>query len=200
MARWPWRLLCALPALVLGAGVLTAGVLTAAAGDARNRSLERLLGGAYGQGDVAMVQSAFASALRAGVRERDALEFVEPCVSGQFTAPLIARVLSISAQLQLEQLPLASVLAKVEEGVSKRVDPERIVQAAERRALGLAKAKVLINALVLQGLQVEDRDELLLDVAAALEAGRSPEKAREILAEALKEGESSGSIRKKLFP
>jgi len=59
---------------------------------------------------------------------------------------------------------------------------------------------VIINALILQGFSVDDRDELLPDVAAALEAGRTPDQVQAILSEALREGEPSAGIRRKLFP
>lgn len=188
---------------VLGALItvaLVAAVATAS-GASRNRALEKVLAGTtYGAADASRVQSAFAAALQAGVKEREALEFVEVCVSGRFDAAQLARVLSIAAQLRLERFPVDGVLTKIEEGVSKRVAPDRIVQAAERRGLMLARAKGIINALVLQGLEIDNRDELLPDLAAALEAGRSPEEARAILSKALEAGEGSGSIRRKLFP
>jgi hypothetical protein len=109
-------------------------------------------------------------------------------------------MLSIAAQLALEKLPVDGFVAKVEEGVSKRVSADRVVQVAERRALMLNKAKLILNALVLQGFKIDDRDELLPDLAAAFEAGRKPEEAQAILLEALKSGERTGSIRRKLFP
>jgi hypothetical protein len=52
----------------------------------------------------------------------------------------------------------------------------------------------------LQGFAIDDRDELLPDLAAALEAGRTTEEAGKILSEALQSGERAGSIRRKLFP
>jgi hypothetical protein len=64
----------------------------------------------------------------------------------------------------------------------------------------LNQAKLILNSLVLQGFSVDDRDEVLPDLAAALEAGRKPEEAREILTEALRSGDRPGSIRRKLFP
>ena len=64
----------------------------------------------------------------------------------------------------------------------------------------LSKARLILNSLVLQGVAIEDRDELLPDLAAALEAGRTPEDARAILTEAFESGERPGGIRRKLFP
>ena len=150
--------------------------------------------------DGARMQRSFAAARQAGVEERDALSLVETCVEGEFDASQAQRMLSIAAQLALEKLPVDGFIAKVEEGVSKRIDADRVVQVAERRALALNKAKLILNSLVLQGFSADDRDELLPDLAAALEAGRTPDEARAILAEALQSGERIGSVRRKLFP
>jgi predicted DsbA family dithiol-disulfide isomerase len=88
----------------------------------------------------------------------------------------------------------------VEEGVSKHVEAALIVQAAERRGLMLNKARNLLNSLVLQGASLNDRDELIPDLAAAFEAGMSAEEARKIISEAVDAGDSAGQIRRKLFP
>jgi len=182
--------------------VLLAGLLVApAVGGTTNRALERVVAkGMFSADEGARMQRAFAAARQAGVEERDALSLVETCVEGEFDAPQALRMLSIAAQLALEKLPIDGFIAKVEEGVSKRVDAARVVQVAERRALMLNKARLMLNGLVLQGFKIDDRDELLPDLAAALEAGRSPDEARAILSEALESGEGLGSIRRKLFP
>ena len=182
--------------------VLLAGLLVApAVGGTTNRALERVVAkGMFSADEGARMQRAFAAARQAGVEERDALSLVETCVEGEFDASQALRMLSIAAQLALEKLPVDSFIAKVEEGVSKRVSADRVVQVAERRALMLNKAKLLLNSLVLQGFAIADRDELLPDLAAALEAGRSPDEARAILTGALESGENTGSIRRKLFP
>ena len=182
--------------------VLLAGLLVApAVGGTTNRALERVVAkGMFSADEGARMQRAFAAARQAGVEERDALSLVETCVEGEFDASQALRMLSIAAQLALEKLPVDSFIAKVEEGVSKRVSADRVVQVAERRALMLNKARLMLNGLVLQGFKIDDRDELLPDLAAALEAGRSLDEARAILSEALESGEGLGSIRRKLFP
>lgn len=191
-----------IPAVLVGIALaLGAFDGTAAAAARSNRALERVIAkGMFSADEGARLQRSFAAALQAGVEERDALNLVEACVSGEFDAPQAMRLLSIVAQLALEHLPIEGFIAKVEEGVSKRIPADRVVQAAERRSLMLNKARQILNALVLQGLAIDDRDELLSDLAAALEAGRTPDEAGEILSEALKAGERPGSIRRKLFP
>jgi hypothetical protein len=192
-----WRI----PAVLAGIALVLGVFAGPTAGETRNRALERVISkGMFSADEGVRLQRAFAAALQAGVGERDALALVEACVSGEFDTPQAMRMLSIVSQLALEHLPVDGFIAKVEEGVSKRVPPDRVVQAAERRSLMLNKAKLLLNSLVLQGLAIDDRDELLGDLAAALEAGRTPEEARSIISGALEAGESTGTIRRKLFP
>jgi len=193
---------CGLVFLALLGGVLFAGAFAGpVSGETRSRSLERVLAkGMFDAGESARLQRAFAAARQAGVDERDALALVGAGIEGEFDATQSLRVLSIATQLALEGLPIEGFLAKVEEGVSKRVDADLVVKVAEHRALALNQAKLILNALVLQGFSVADRDEVLPDLAAALEAGRKPEDARAILAEALQSGDRPGAIRRKLFP
>lgn len=185
----------------VGIALLAVSMAAPASGETTNRALERLVAkGMFSADEGTRMQRAFAAARQAGVGEREALSLVETCIEGEFEASQALRMLSIAAQLALEKLPVEGFISKVEEGVSKRVAADRVVQVAEHRALMLNKAKLLLNSLVLQGFSVDDRDELLPDLAAALEAGRKPDEARAILEEALQSGERTGSIRRKLFP
>lgn len=80
------------------------------------------------------------------------------------------------------------------------MEPGLIVQASEARALKLKQASNLLKQAVLDGISSRDREELLPDIAEALAAGMSQEKIREILLEAVKDRDSPGAIRRKLFP
>lgn len=192
---------CRVVSVLFAGALLGASLAGTAAGASRSRALERLLEkGMYSEADGRGIQRAFSAAEEADVDDRDALSLVEVCIDGEFEGSQIQRVLSIAAQLSMEGLPIEGYIAKIEEGVSKGVPADRVVQAAERRGLALNKAKLILNSMVLQGFSSDDRDELLPDLAEAIEAGRSPEDATTILSEALEEGESPGSIRRKLFP
>lgn len=186
------------------AGMLAALALAptpaAIAADARIRGLEKVVDGRFGADDEAQIGKAFRAALQAGMAERRALSLVETCVEGGFEAPELARVLTLAAQLELQHLPAESFVAKIEEGVSKRVPAERVLQAAERRALMLNRAQALLNAVVLEGFDLDDREELVPDIAEALEAGRPADEIRRVLAEAAGAGDGIGEIRRKLFP
>ncbi|MBI4914295.1 MAG: hypothetical protein HY825_00465 [Acidobacteria bacterium] len=189
-----------------GAVGLIAAALTfapapgALAADPRNRGLEKAIAGRFDADGEGQVARAFRAAVQAGMAERQALSLVEVGVEGGFDAVELARVLTLAAQLELQHLPPASFAAKLEEGVAKRVAPERVLQAAERRALMLSRANSLLNAVVLAGLDVRDRDELLPDVAAALESDRESGEIRGILVDSISAGEGIGEIRRKLFP
>jgi hypothetical protein len=146
------------------------------------------------------VDKAEEAAERAGVSRRDLRELSRLCERGDFSAAQTVRILSLAAQLALEELPVGSFAAKVGEGVSKGVEPVRIVQVAEKRALMLNRAKSILNGVLLDGAPVRDREELIPDVAEALEAGQSTDQIRRVLMRSFEEGDSIGEIRRKLFP
>lgn len=172
-----------------------------AEGDARSRSLERILEkGGIAAEERDRIQRAVEAAVRAGIPDRAAEDLVGECVGAKFATANIVRVLSLATQLALEHLPLESFTAKIEEGIAKRVGPDRIVQVAERRALLLNQAKLILDGILLDGTPVRDREELIPDVAAALEAGQSAEQIRQGLKESFEESDSIGEIRRKFFP
>jgi hypothetical protein len=189
------------------AAVLVAGAALCAASQAPaaprggNRDLEKLFqNAAFREPEAAQIARAFKVALDAGVEERDALALVESGAGGDFAADQVVRVLTVAAQLSLERLPMDLFVSKVREGVSKRVEPGRVLQAAELRALKLKQASNLLKQAVLDGISSRDGDEILPDIAEALASGVDQARIREILAEAAKGGDSPGAIRRKLFP
>jgi hypothetical protein len=172
-----------------------------AEGDARGRALEKFLEKqGVAAGDRGQIERSVESAVRAGVPDREAADMVEACVEGGFTAAQVVRVFSLAAQIALEHLPLESFTAKIDEGIAKRVDPDRIVQVAERRALMLNRAKRILDGVLLDGAPVRDRDELVPDVAEALEGGRAAGEIQRILTTGFEEGAGVGEIRRKFFP
>ena len=190
----------AVAALVVAA-VFCASPQVPAASRGGNRELERVFkSGSFGEKGAAQITRAFMVAVDAGVEDRAALALVEAGADGEFAADQVVRILTVAAQLSLESLPLELFVSKIQEGVSKRMEPDRIVQAAEFRALKLKQASNLFKQAVLDGISSRDRDELLPDIAEALAAGMSQEKIREILLEAVKDRDSPGAIRRKLFP
>jgi hypothetical protein len=172
-----------------------------AEGDARSRALEKFLEkkGVSAE-DRGQIQRAAGAAERAEIPDRDVEGLVEDCVEAGFPAANVVRVLSLATQLSLERLPLESFTAKIEEGIAKRVDPDRIVQVDERRALMLNRAMGILDGVLLDGAPVRDRDKLIPDVAEALEAGRQPDEIQRILSAGFEEGAGTGDIRRRIFP
>lgn len=182
------------------AAALAAWLPGTAAGEQRRRGADRGEARDAGGDTADRVGQAEEAAERAGVERRDLRDLLDLCERGGFDAAQTVRVLSLAAQLALEGLPVGSFADKVGEGVSKHADPDRIVQAAERRALLLNQAKAILNGVLLDGAPVRDREELIPDVAAALEAGRPAAEVRDGLAAGFSAGESTGEIRRRIFP
>lgn len=190
----------AVMAIAVGAVFLASSELPAASRGG-NRDLERIFkSGSYGEQEAAQIARAFKVAVDAGVEDRDALALVESGSDGDFPADQVVRILTVAAQLSLEGLPTGMFVSKVREGVSKRMEPGRIVQAAESRALKLKQASNLFKQAVLDGISSRDREEMLPDIAEALTSGMDQGRIREILLEAVENGDSPGAIRRKLFP
>jgi hypothetical protein len=172
-----------------------------AAGQSRRRGADKAAASREAPADEGdRVDKAEEAAERAGVSRRDLSELKELCERGDFTAAQTVRILTLAAQLALEELPVESFAAKIGEGVSKGVEPAKIVQVAEKRALMLNRAKSILNGAILDGAPVRDREELIPDVAEALETGQTMEEIRRILKGSFEEGDSIGEIRRKIIP
>lgn len=197
MTRCRMRVIGALIATAVLAGGWLPGPV---AGESRRRGGDKSEARGSGSDERSLVEHAIEAAERAGVSRRDVRELTELCERGGFSESQTARIFSLAAQLALEELPVESFAAKIGEGVSKRIDPDRIVQVAERRALHLNRAKSILNGVLLDGSPVRDREELIPDVAAALEAGQSAEQVRQGLEAGFDAEESIGEIRRRIFP
>jgi ABC-type amino acid transport substrate-binding protein len=183
------------------AALLAAPAGVAAAPRSANRALERIFEkGPYSDSGAFQITKAFKVAVDAGVEERDALALVEACADGEFSPEQVARILSLAAQIALDDLPADLFVSKVHEGVAKGVDPDLVVRAAERRALDINRASKLLKMLALEGVSTSDREELVPDVAEALAAGVDEGRIRQILTEGAAAGDSVRDIRRKLFP
>ena len=142
----------------------------------------------------------YALALRAGADRKDTLSLVETCFEGGFNFSQVNRILTLIAQLKLADLPVEGFISKVSEGIAKGISSEKVIQVAERRALMLKKADNLLNNLVLDGVELEDPEELIQDVAEALESGSSTRKVVKVITESVEDGERTDRIRKELLP
>lgn len=186
-------------ALLAAACILSFGAFSASAAS-RYRVLERLLEDtAFSAAEYEQVAKSFSAAVKAGQDRGDIADLVESCLEGEFTAAQVVRVLKLSAQLELSGLPAESFFLKVQEGVAKGVEAARVVGAAERQALMLKKSDNILNGLLLQGVEIDDPEELLPAVAEALGSGRSEREVREIIIKSSAEGESQRKLSRRLL-
>ncbi len=113
---------------------------------------------------------------------------VEALVDGALAAGFkpddLVRCLDIVAAAGLNGLPHDSLLAKVAEGVAKKVDADDVIDAVEHRALSLKRARQILSSVIYD---VEGKDDiglLIQAVGSAVERGIGE---RDIL-ELLKDG------------
>ena len=184
-------------------GIFLFGLLAGVSGAAtRYRDLERAVEDeGYGASEISQVARAYGAALKAGQDRRDTIDLVKICIEGDFGSRQLVRVLMIYAQLELAELPDEEFVSKVQEGVAKGIPAMKVLAAAERRALMLKSAENILNGLVLEGYDVDDRDreELLPTVAEALESGKGEREVRKILISSLEDGENLRKIRRTLL-
>ena len=189
---------------VVSAGVSLLAVLCllvppASAGRAE-RDLERIFERSdFSVSARAQVGRAYEAALAAGAGRREARDLLETGLEGGFSGPQAARLLTLLAQLELSDLPCEEFVSKVEEGVSKGVEPSRVLAAAERRALSLKRAENVVRSLVLHGHDADELRDLIPEIATALESGVREGELKGTILEALEDGERIGKIRRKLL-
>jgi len=188
--------------LLAGAVVVLCGLLLSDISEAasRYRKLDRVLADtAFTDGQKASISSAYGSVLGAGGDRRETLDLVEACLEGEFRARQVVRILSLTAQLELSGLPAEEFVHKVKEGVAKGIEGEKILEVAEKRALFLRKATNLLNRLILDGYEIDDRELLLTAVAEALENGKKEKQIRERIIRGLEKGESARRIGRAIY-
>lgn len=186
---------------ILGVLFLLGIFVGTAGGGTRYRGLEKLLDQhEFSVAEEKRIIRSYSSALRAGLAKKEALSLVQTCLEGQFDARQISRILSLAAQVELANLLHDGFISKVKEGVAKGVPAAKVLEVAERRALMMKKAENILNSIVLEGFDIGDRDELLLDVAGALESGRDAGEVQRIITSSLENQEGINQIRRKLLP
>ena len=188
--------------LLAGVAVVLCGVLLSDISGAasRYRKLDRVLADtAFTDAQKASISRAYGSVVGAGGDRREALDLVKACLEGEFQARQVVRILSLTAQLELAGLPAEEFVHKVKEGVAKGIEGKKILEVAERRALSLRKATNLLNRLILDGYEIDDRELLLTAVAEALEEGKKEKQLRERIIRGLEKGESARRIGRAIY-
>ncbi len=134
-------------------------------------AIQGRLGPAEAPGEIASLRRQL---LDLGMAPSEVRNAVDACVRGGFTSGETARVLGLLAKALLAGLPHHDLLARLYEGVAKKVAPSRVLRVLEDTAKTLRNAKRLVDRLVLDGFFVPDYRMAVQAVADALAAGASP--------------------------
>jgi hypothetical protein len=146
-------------------------------------NISRALGAsAYTSRERSDLYARAVAAITAGMPADDAEIVITRGLDRKADADTIIRFLAICVTAMQEGLPVAPVLDRIEQGLSKGVPAERITAASERLVETLRTARPLVDKLIHEGLQPvrnPERDEATASAARALE--------RSIPADALRE-------------
>jgi hypothetical protein len=120
----------------------------------------------------AAVSAKAAAAIHAGVPAEDVEIIVSRAVARGSDGGTINRLLDVSMSAKKENLPVAPLLNRIEQGLSKGVPAERIAIASERLAEKLSAALPIVDALIRDGMtprRDNERDAAIASAARALE-------------------------------
>jgi hypothetical protein len=98
---------------------------------------------------------------------------VDGALSAGFDADELVRCLDLISAAGLNGLPHESLLAKMAEGVAKRVDADDVIDAVERRALSLKRARQLLSSVIYDLSGADGIGVLIQTVASAIDRGIS---------------------------
>ena len=145
------------------------------------------------QTEQAVVNAKAAAALHAGVPAEDVEIIVFRAVGRGSDGGTINRLLDVSTSAKIEGLPVAPLLNRIEQGLSKGVPPERIAAASERLAEKLSEARPFVDALIRDGVKPRrsnEREAAIESAARALEKS-VPAEAIETMGAAVKDKQGS---------
>jgi hypothetical protein len=122
------------------------------------------------------VNTRAAAAMRAGVPAEDVEIIVSRAVGHGADAGAINRLLDTGMSVKKEGLPVRPVLDRIEQGLSKGVQTERIIAASQRLAQKIAAAQPLVDTLIRKGMtsrRGNEREAAIASAARALEKSMS---------------------------
>lgn len=161
----------------LGRAGVALAVLVAlgAAAAAQKGSVDALcrLHGVATEESVAMIRSAYASAVSAGISEDELFPFMEDILRHRLECGQMVRVLTVMTELRRERLPYFVVFSKVREGVVKGAPPALIVDAAESKLKTLFESRDVLKSLESLGYRVRDFQNAAVIVSSYIEKGYS---------------------------
>lgn len=132
----------------------------------------------------------YRGAVNVGVDERRLEVIVLNALDSGMEIKYLDRAMVLTTNAVLDGLPAGPMLNKFSEGLAKRVDDDELVEALERRALSLKKARQILSVLIYEERPLGEIEFVIVAVASALERGVS---AREVEKAFKEEG---GNLRK----
>ncbi len=105
------------------------------------------------------VQGKAVAAINAGVPAEDVEIIVSRSIRRGADAATINRFLDTSISMRQQGLPVAPVLDRIEQGLSKGVPPERIAVAAQQLASKITVAQPIVDDLIRGGVKPRQRNE-----------------------------------------
>ncbi len=128
------------------------------------------------------VQAKAAAAVNAGIPAEDVEIIVSRAVHRGTDADTINRFLDTAISTRKQGLPVAPVLDRIEQGLSKGVPPERIASASQQLASKMAVAQPIVDDLIHSGVKPKqnEREAAIEATARALERSVPPEDLRKM--------------------
>jgi hypothetical protein len=131
-----------------------------AAEDSRPNTMSDILKSSFlSKTEKTEVQGRAVAAIKAGVPAEDVEIIVSRSIRRSADAATINRFLDTGISLRQQGLPVAPVLDRIEQGLSKGVPPERIAVAAQQLASKITVAQPIVDDLIRGGVKPRQRNE-----------------------------------------
>ncbi len=111
-------------------------------------------------------------AVNAGIQSDDIAVIINRGLNRGVDSKTIEGFIDIATKAKGQNLPVSPVLDRMQQGLSKGVPPERILNVANNLAEKLNSANTIINNLIKEGIKTgnpKDREDAVLTVARAME-------------------------------
>ena len=111
-------------------------------------------------------------AVNAGIQSDDIAVIINRGLNRGVDSKTIEGFIDIATKAKGQNLPVSPVLDRIQQGLSKGVPPERILNVANNLAEKLNSANTILNNLIKEGIKVssaKEREDAVLGVARAME-------------------------------
>lgn len=97
--------------------------------------------------------------------------YVQRLRQGGFSSDQARQILGLLAEAQRQEVPAATLTARLDEGLAKKAAPQAIVSAVETRLRSMTQARAMVRTAEYDAVPAAVRDELLIATGLALESG-----------------------------